>query len=234
MISAASARPSPAPPYSVGMRAPSQPAAVSARTNRSGYSLLRSSSRQYSSGNSAHRERTAERIDSCSSVRPKSTATDGAAKAAPESRSRRRRSLLRLGEVRLGSVRSRRDHERACGDEDDGPVLFDPALADRDDAPALARARLTRLEYLGVRVERVALEQRARQRHLADAQRKSPAARLLDHQPRDRGQREEAVHQRALEFRLRRVVRVEVDLVRIVREQRELDVVGLGDRATDG
>ena len=80
MMSAASARPSPVPPYSVGMRAPSQPASVSERTNRSGYSPARSSSRQYSSGNRAQSARTAERIDSCSSVRPKSIYPRGSGK----------------------------------------------------------------------------------------------------------------------------------------------------------
>ncbi len=60
-----------------------------------------------------------------------------------------------------------------------------------------------------------------------------PAAGLGDHHPRDRREREEAVHQRTLELGLRSVVRVDVDLIRIVGEERELDVVGLGDGATD-
>ena len=135
--------------------------------------------------------------------------------------------------MRLRRVRARRDHEDPLGDQDDRAVLFDAALAYGDDAPPRTGARRARLDHLGVGIERVAFEERIRQRDLTHPEREPPAARLGDHHPRDRREREEAVHQRTFELGLRGVVRVDVDLVRIVREQRELDVVGLGDGATD-
>src|SRR5207253_5501273 len=44
---------------------------------------------------------------------------------------------------------------------------------------------------------------------------------------------QEAVHERTSELGLRRVVRVAVDRVRVVRQQAEVDVVRLCDRAAD-
>ena len=57
---------SPAPPYSSGISAASQPFSVSAATNSSGY-LSGSSARQYSPGNRSHSSRTAARISFSSS-----------------------------------------------------------------------------------------------------------------------------------------------------------------------
>ena len=65
----ASVIPSPAPPYSSGIRQASQPASVSARTNASGYSWRWSTSRQYASGKSLQMSRIAARIASCCCVR---------------------------------------------------------------------------------------------------------------------------------------------------------------------
>ena len=63
----------PAPPYSSGMSAASQPFSVSAWTNASGY-RSGSSSRQYSPGYCAQSSRTAARISPSSSGGAKSIA----------------------------------------------------------------------------------------------------------------------------------------------------------------
>src|SRR6266850_1621386 len=73
-ISAASVTPSPEPPYSSGMIAPSQPAWAKALTNSHGYSALPSFSSQYSGGKERARLETSLRISSCCSVSAKSMA----------------------------------------------------------------------------------------------------------------------------------------------------------------
>src|SRR5689334_16472432 len=54
--------PSPAPPYSSGIRAASHPASLSVLTNSSGYAFFSSHARQYSLPNRAHNTATAARI----------------------------------------------------------------------------------------------------------------------------------------------------------------------------
>src|SRR5918912_879393 len=56
--------PRPAPPYSCGINAASQPASVSARTNSSGYAFSRSSFCQYAGSKRRHSARTGSRISS--------------------------------------------------------------------------------------------------------------------------------------------------------------------------
>ena len=80
---------------------------------------------------------------------------------------------------------------------------------------------------------RVALEQRIRELDLVPAQREAVLAGVGHAQARHDGQGERAVDQRPSELGALRVVLVEVDLVRVVGEQREPDVVRLGHRAAD-
>src|SRR5947209_8082775 len=214
-MTAASATPSPAPPYSAGIRAPSQPASVSARTNLSGYSLFRSSSRQYSSPKPAQRSRIALRIWSCWSVVEKSTLV-----------------ARRRGSRSLGRGCARGNHEAAGHHEHDRAVLFDATLPDLYDPPPRPRARFAHVDDLAVGVERVALEQRGRERDLVPAERESVLARVRDHESRDHADAQDAVHERTPELRLSGVVLVDVDGVCVVRQQREPDVVGLRDRAS--
>ncbi|MNN54403.1 hypothetical protein D3C81_1692180 [compost metagenome] len=68
MITEASARPRPEPPYSVGIIADSQPALVMASTNSSGKPRASSILRQYSAGNCAQRARTPSRMALSSSL----------------------------------------------------------------------------------------------------------------------------------------------------------------------
>src|SRR5438477_3059442 len=212
-MTAASATWSPAPPYSLGMSAASQPACVNASTNFSGYSCLRSTSRQYVSPKSAQSFRTAARICSRSGSLEKSISVPG-----------RRRVPTRCGAAR-------RDHEAADHHEDDRAIRLEPALPDLHDPPPAPRPRLACIEHFAIRVEGVALEQRARQLHLLPPDREPVLARVGDHQPRHDADCEHAVHKRSLELGLRRVVRVDVDRVLVVREKREPDVVGLRDGA---
>ena len=78
-ITLAAVRESPAPPYSSGTSAASQPFSVSARTNSSGY-VSGSSPRQYSPGKREQSSRTAARISASSSGARKSTARSRAAR----------------------------------------------------------------------------------------------------------------------------------------------------------
>src|SRR5256885_4252568 len=210
---AAPATLSPGPPYSVGMSAASHPASVSASTNFSGYSLLRSTSRQYVSPKSAQSFRTAARMFSRSGSLEKSISVP-----------RRRRLAARCGGAG-------RDHEAASHDENDGAVRLEPALPDLDDAPSAPRSRRAGIEHLGVRVEGVAFEERVRELHLVPSEGKPVPARVRDHEPGHDPDREHAVHQGPLELGLRRVVRVDVNRVLVIGEQREPDVVGLCDGA---
>src|SRR5262249_27325002 len=61
MITDASVRPRPEPPYSCGISAANQPALVNASTKASGKARCASTWRWYSSGNCAHSARTASR-----------------------------------------------------------------------------------------------------------------------------------------------------------------------------
>ncbi len=71
-INPASSTPRPAPPYCSGIRAASQPASVSARTNSSGYWRASSAARQYSGGNFPQSSRISWRICCWSAVSSKS------------------------------------------------------------------------------------------------------------------------------------------------------------------
>ena len=73
-----------------------------------------------------------------------------------------------------------------------------------------------------------------RQRDLLPAEvRDGVLGGVLHAQPVHEREREEAVHERLAELRLRRVLGVEVDLVRVVRDAREPEVVGVQHRAPD-
>ena len=130
-----------------------------------------------------------------------------------------------------GSGGSSRDHEAANHDQDDGAVRVEATLADSDDAPPLACPGLACIQNLAVRVKRVALEERVRQLDLVPPERKSVLACVRDHQAGHDPDGEDAVHEGPLELRLGGVVRIDVDRVLVVRQQREPDVVGLGNGA---
>src|SRR5258708_1177358 len=126
---------------------------------------------------------------------------------------------------------ARRQHERARHREHHRAVVLDPALADFHDAPAGSRSARTKLEDFVVRVQRLALEEWIRKAELIETERESVLAGLRDEEPGDDPHGEAAVHERSLEWKERRVMLVEMDLVRVVGEQRVPDVVGLRHRA---
>ena len=88
------------------------------------------------------------------------------------------------------NVRLKLDHDLAA--------LVDPAAAHRDDADARVRRRLAHLEDLALGVKRVAFEDGLRELDVRPREvRGGVLARVGHRQPRDQGEREGAVHERA-------------------------------------
>ena len=115
-----------------------------------------------------------------------------------------------------------------------GPILLEPGRADGNDAYVPARSRRASLQHLGARVNSVALEDRVGQPHLVPAQVRHHVLGDVGHAlARHQCQGEATVHQGFSELGLRGVVVVEVDRRRVLRQQREPDVVGRRDRPAE-
>ena len=131
------------------------------------------------------------------------------------------------------SVSSKRHHHRPLELDHDDVVLVQAARAHGDDSLAGPGVRLALLEHLRLGADRVAREDGRRQRHVAPAE----VHRLLrdvDHREAgDEREREGRVDERAAPFGRRGIRRVEVDRVRVQRQQREPDVVGLEYRPSE-
>ena len=94
------------------------------------------------------------------------------------------------------------------------------------DADVLPRLRLALLQHLAARVDRLAFEERVRQPHLVPSEVGHHVDREIDDRlSRHERQREGRVDQRLAELGLRGVGAVEVDRVRVLRQQREPAVV---------
>src|SRR5436190_6011012 len=131
------------------------------------------------------------------------------------------------------SVSSKRHQHRPLELDHDLVALVETARPHRDDSLAGPRARLALRENLRLGTDRVAREHRSRQRHVAPAE-IDRLLREVDHrQSRDERERERRVDERPLPLRLRRVLGVEVNRVRVERQQREPDVVGLEYRPSE-
>src|SRR4029453_10629269 len=94
-------------------------------------------------------------------------------------------------------------------------------------------ARFALVDHLGLRVDRVAVEDGLRELDLLEpevAHRRTERG-LADREPHGDAEGEEAIDQRLAELRLRRRVEVDVKRLRVHRQAREPYVVGLGDGA---
>src|SRR5262249_56784500 len=112
-------------------------------------------------------------------------------------------------------------------------VLVRRAMLEGDDAPLRPRPRLALVHDLGLRVDRVAVEDGLGELDLLEAEvaDRRPERRLADGEPDADAEREETVHERLAELRLGGGMEVDVERLRVHRQAREEDVVGLGDRA---
>src|SRR5262249_11279391 len=116
----------------------------------------------------------------------------------------------------------------------DVTLLIHAGRLHADDALVGTRFRLTGLEDLALRVDRVALEDRTGQRHLFPAEiRHAVDGEINDRLAGDQRQREARVHERLLEFSVARLLRVEVDRIRAHRQTRKPHAVGLRDGAAE-
>ena len=127
--------------------------------------------------------------------------------------------------------------ERALPDEDAAPaldneraVLVEAARTHRDDALLRPRAGLPHFEHLGLGVQRFAGVDRMGQAQSPPNQARRRSRSRRDAHTDDNRQREQAIDETAIEAASFTVIAVVVDLVRVVCEQRELDVVGFRDR----
>src|SRR5437870_3362954 len=102
-------------------------------------------------------------------------------------------------------------------------------MLERHDAPLRSRLRLAPVHHLGLRIDRVAMEDGLRKLQLLEAEVADGRAecRLAHRQAHDDAEREDAVHERLAELCLRRGVKVHVQRLRVHRETREQDVVRL-------
>src|SRR5439155_667171 len=115
---------------------------------------------------------------------------------------------------------------------DDVAVLVLRPVLEGDDAPLRTRPRLALVHHLGLRIDRIAVEDGLRELDLLEAEvaHRGPEGRLADREPHRDPERQDAVDQRLAELRLRRGVEVEVERLRVHRQAGEENVVGLGDR----
>src|SRR5215831_2020537 len=122
------------------------------------------------------------------------------------------------------------DHERAPEFDHDVALLIHARGLYADDALVRTRFRLACLEDFALGVDRVALEDRMRQLHVFPAEIRDAVDGEIDHRlAGHEREREARVHERLLELSMARVLGVEVNRVRIHRQTREPDVVGLRD-----
>src|SRR5439155_8713849 len=141
----------------------------------------------------------------------------------------------------LAGLRPFSCRRRLAGVNQDGPLELDDDGAIRlvtpgaDSHEALARPRLRgpSLEHLGLGVDRVAGEHGSRQDDLVPTEiGHDVLADVLDTQSGHEREGQAAVHEGTTEFGTRGVVGIEVNLVRVAREEREPGIVGLAQRST--
>ena len=113
-------------------------------------------------------------------------------------------------------------------------MLIAAGMGEGDDALAGTALRLALVGHLGLGVQGVAVEERLRERDLAEAQVADDRAlgQLRHRQPDERRQREHRVHQSLVERR-QRVGEggIEMQRLGVHRQRGEQDVVGFGDGA---
>src|SRR5581483_3250335 len=125
------------------------------------------------------------------------------------------------------SVSIKRHHDRALELDHDLVALVEAARPHRDDALPGSRARLALLDHLRLGTDGVPREDRRGQPHLAPAEVDGTLGDVGDRQPGDEGEREGRVDERPLPLGRGSVLRVEVDGIRVQRQEREPDVVGV-------
>src|SRR5215813_15194701 len=121
------------------------------------------------------------------------------------------------------------DHDGPGVLDHDLAVLVVAARANLDDALLRPRARLPHIEHLALCVEGVAVEQRVGQLDLVPAQGEAVLADVRHAHPGHDRDSQRAVDEASAPLRLLAVLAVEMDLVAVVGQEREPDVVGLGD-----
>src|SRR5438046_6511630 len=124
------------------------------------------------------------------------------------------------------------DHEGPVELADNLPSLVEAPRPDPDEPEARATPGLPDLRDLGVRVDRVPVEDRAGKPDVLEPDLKAVPARPVDEQARRDRNRQEAVHDPPPEERFpgkrpAAVVLVEMDLVRVPRQEGDRHVVSL-------
>src|SRR5207249_4166116 len=130
------------------------------------------------------------------------------------------------------------DHEDPVELDDRFASLVEPARPDPDESEPGPAAGFADLRDSGLRVQRVPMEDRAGEADVLQAHLEAVPARQVDEEARRDRDGQEAVHHPSAEERFPRerpagVVLVEVDLVRVPREQSEPHIVRLCDGPSD-
>src|SRR5207249_12301868 len=130
------------------------------------------------------------------------------------------------------------DHEDPVELDDRLASLVEPARTDPDESEPGPAARFADLGNLGLGVQRVSVEHRSGEADVLEAYLESVPARQVNEEARRNRDGQESVHDPPAEERFPRerpagVVLVEVDLVRVPREQSEPHIVRLCDGPSD-
>ena len=109
-------------------------------------------------------------------------------------------------------------------------------MLERHDPRVRSRARSTGRHHLGLETEGVANEDRHRERRLVEAQvgHRGTQRRVTHAHADHQAQSQQAVHESLAELGVGRELGVEVQGLRVMSHETELQVVGLGNRAGQG